>query len=76
MTSETGTPVLGSASEALLEFRVEAEGLDSRRCRSERWTATLATVGNDLVDVVASFGLLGQLLDELVIDGFPDIGCP
>jgi len=38
-------------------------------CRAEPWPAPLATAGDDLIDVVAGLGFIGQPLDQIVVDG-------
>jgi hypothetical protein len=60
--------ILRSAREPLLEVRVETYGLDGGGRRAESGPAARATAGNDLVDVVPGFRLLGEFLDEVVVD--------
>jgi hypothetical protein len=60
---------LCSPCEAFLEVWVKPDRLDRRWSVAEAGTASLASAGEDLVDVIASFGFVGQRVDELVVDG-------
>ena len=55
-------------AETFLELGVEADGLDRGRLDTEAGTAPLAASVDDLVDVVAGVGGVGEILDELVGD--------
>jgi hypothetical protein len=61
--------ILGPTCEALLDVWVEPNGFDRRwRCAKAR-AAPLAPPGDDPVDIVSEDGFVGQLVDEVIVDG-------
>jgi len=59
---------LGATGEPLLEVGVKTNGFDGRGSGAESGSAALAAAGDDLGDVVAPLGFVGELVDELVGD--------
>ena len=66
----------GAPCEAFLEVWFEADRLNRRWRAAEAGTASLASSGEDLVDVVASFGFVDERGDHLSSIGFPDFVWP
>ena len=59
----------GSLGDLIVEFWIEADGLDGRRaCAAERGSSALAAAGDDLDGVVAAFGFVGKGVDVGVGD--------
>jgi hypothetical protein len=68
--------VFGSADEQCFELGIEADRFDARRFNAEAWSSALAPPRYELVGLVAAFGFVGELLEQLVGDGVPDLVCP
>jgi hypothetical protein len=58
-----------AADELLLEIGIESYGLDRRPVRSEPGATSPSAPADDLVHVIAPLGLIGEFIDECVIDG-------
>ena len=64
MTSEVVTPSFtGALCDQVFHFGVQAHGLDGSWCGAECRAATLAAAGEQVVDVVAGFGLVGKRIE-------------
>jgi hypothetical protein len=61
--------VFGSAYEQCFELGIEADRFDARRFDAEARSSAPAPPCDELIGVVAAFGFVGELLEQLVGDG-------